>query len=73
VSSLLSVVLTAFPFFRYNAHDGSHSILDALGGYGEFASALMPSVVQGRPLIWCVWLFVSGMWIWFAVRKLDRS
>lgn len=68
-----AIVLTSFPFFRYNAHDGSHSILDALGNVGQSVALYIPSVVNSRPTVWIIWGVLTGTWTWYSVRKLRRS
>jgi hypothetical protein len=68
-----TILLTSYPFFRYNAHTGSHSILDAVGGVGHAISSFIPSVVNSRPAVWIVWVVLTGTWTWYSVRRSRHS
>ncbi len=67
-----SVVLVAFPFFRFNAHDGTSAMLDALGAFGQAAARLLPSVVAPRLGVWLAWVVAwtfLGIIPWCTARR----
>ncbi|MCU0612631.1 MAG: hypothetical protein MUE60_12695 [Candidatus Eisenbacteria bacterium] len=69
---IITLVLVAQPFFRFNAHDGTHAVLDAAGAFGHALSGLIPSVVTPRPVVWVVWCAVLLL-LGCAWRRVDRS
>lgn len=54
-SGAATMVLVSFPFFRFNARDGSHAVLDALASPGRVLASLLPSLVAFRPSVWAAW------------------
>lgn len=54
---MVTMVLVSFPLFRFNARDGTHAVLDALGSPGNTLASLLPSLVTFRPWVWTVWAF----------------
>lgn len=73
LSCLISCVLIAFPFFRFNAHDGTNSVLDASGPPGRFLALLLPSVVAVRPAVWAFWGAATVMGAFAVCRRAQQS
>ncbi len=72
VSGSVTFLLISFPFFRYNAHDGTNSMLDALGHAGSCLAAFFPRVVEFSLPIWLAWVgFLTGL-IWLLTRRSDQ-
>jgi len=65
-TGLCTITLVSFPFFRYNAHDGSNSVLDAAGSFGKSVAGTLPSVVNFDPLVWGGWIAILGVIVWFG-------
>jgi hypothetical protein len=72
-SGVGTTVLVAFPFFRFNAHDGTNVVLDAAGSLGTIIASGLPSVVTPRGGVWAAWLCVLGLVTIVLWRRVRHS
>jgi len=69
MGGLASICLISFPFVRFNAHDGSSALLDALGPVGSTISSILPRSVNANPLPWIVWFIILGISSWLYLLR----